>query len=218
MELEKLKKRQQQISNRILEIQNEPKTRMSAYGGIMIHEARLIKEWENLDEELGSIRANIYSIEHPEKTSAIELVYCHNDYIVETYIENGIIAKGGLLESYFKGRLASEHHNYVINRHEKQYYSLIVNSVNIEPSTHYTKGVAKIDCKIGNIQYSGICNYNSRVDEVKYFYFNIFNIDIKRNNTNRGLSKREKQLLKYVCAMYYRDKFKPNCSINLTDN
>lgn len=217
MELKKLKEREEFIVNRIYELQSSPPTRMSAYGGIMIHEARIIREWENLDEELGKLEAQIYSLENPNQTSEIELVYCDDNYVVETHIKNGILIKGGLLESYFKGRVATEHHEYVIGRHDKQYYKLLVNNVILYPNEPFTSGVATIDCLIGDFRYLGKCDYNSRVNEKTYFYFNISNIDIHRENSDRGLSTREKQLLKYVCAMCYRDIYKPNCNINLVN-
>lgn len=128
------------------------------------------------------------------------------------------LTKGGLLEDYFKGRVITEHDSYVTGRHNKTSYKLTNVKCEIIPNneSNFTSGNINIRYFINDVEYIGNCKYNSRVNNDTYFYFALSNINIKCGDI--GISKTGKRLLRYICAMEYRKKYKnDDCNINLVE-
>lgn len=238
-EIKRLKGKIKEYEERINVVQNFPRTRISAAGG-MILEACFIKEIEDKDEQLGIMRAKLHRLENPDDVEeVIELIQYDKHHIVETYIKNGILVKGGLLERYFKGRLAEEHESYVRNRHGKvsKKLEVVKSKLNITESGEKDKysnrlrkplrGTIELECKIGNFLYKGKSEFEVTVDQETYFYFNLKKYDIKTYGyltsqepveNIRGLSGYETYLIKYVCAMLFRDKYRKGRNINISNS
>lgn len=207
------------ISKRIEEIRNSPATRMSATG-CMILQSYEISEWEKLDEEIGQINADIHKLKNNNNNTdeLIQLIPYSDYHVIATYSKGGILTKGGLLEDYFKDRVITEHDWYVKVRHNKNSYKLTNVKCEIIPNnkSDFTSGNINIKYCIDDVEYIGNCKYNSRVNNDTYFYFALTNINIKYGN--RGISNSGKILLRYICAMEYRKKYKSdNCNINLVE-
>jgi hypothetical protein len=217
--IEGITQKQQEIDKLEAELKQlyaEPRSRQSAVG-VMIQQAHVIRKIEAVDERLGKLRAEVHLLKNNnDPTEEIELIYYGANHVVETYIKGGILVKGGLLENYFKGRLATEHHNYVVSRHHKTFEKLIIEESDIDYYPIFNKGNVTIRCKLGDNTYVGSTQYKCRVDNETYFYFSVESFNFFRlEKATRGLSKKEKTLIKYVCAMIFRNKYRPNAHINL---
>ena len=213
MEITTLKETISQIDERIKYLRNSPASRMSAMG-TMIQEAYVIREWENLDEKVGKLRAELYMLENPSSEEKVQLVYVNDTYVVDTYSKNGVLVKGGLLENYFKGRLISEHDNYVRGRHHKNSYDLVIFDSSVNKTGN--EGQITLSCKIGNHEYLGQMDYWLRCESPEFFQFCKRNFKfIRTDNPNRGLSHTEKTLLWYTCGLIYRLNYNRNANINL---
>lgn len=227
--LQILTNKRDKISKRIDEIRNYPKTRMSDTG-CMILQSYEIQEWERLDDELGKLNAEIHKLKNGEDDEELIQLIPFSDYhVIPTYSKGGILIKGGLLYEYFKNRLIEEHDSYVRERHNKTSYKLTNVKCEITPNdeSNFTSGNINIRYFIDDVEHIGTCKYNSSVNNKTYFdfessnnktYFDfaLYNINVKYGDI--GISNTGKCLLRYICAMEYRKKYKnDDCSINLTE-
>lgn len=216
MKISALKETIFQIEERIKYLRNSPSTRMSAMG-TMIQETYIIREWEELDEKVGKLRAQLHLLENPtDNEEEIQLIYYGHNHIIPTYSKNGILTKGGLLDNYFTGRLIGEHNSYAITRHGK--YPVNLNIIESTVNKIGKDGTVTLTCKIGEYEYSGQTNYWLRCEFETHFQFCKRNFSfVRKDNPTRGLSSKEKNLILYVCAMVYQQNYNSSANINMVD-
>ncbi len=163
---------------------------------------------ESLDNEIHSIKVELLKRTNTEGEKLFFIVY-GKGHVVPLITENGIVKKGGLLDNYFTGKSAKEHEAYVIGRHGKKLTEIIFVSKNI------TEDKIEIEVKLNDVSCKLSSNYKITVNQSDYFYIEFQNKEIKRLDSERGLSEKERWALTYCGAYLYQQTFAPNKHINM---
>jgi hypothetical protein len=188
---------------------NEPKTRVSAYGGIMIHEIRTITKYEALYEEIDLIKAEITKRTNKDGDKLFFILY--DNRVIELLTSNGIVKKGGLLENYFVGKSASEHASYVSDRHDKQ-----LTEVKFLEEKITDNKIHLILALNGRETFKLSCEYKITNDNPTYFYIEFLHKSIFDYQLNKELTqKHRRKLCTYAGAYLYKKTFAPEKNINI---
>lgn len=163
---------------------------------------------ESLDNEIHSIKVELLNRTNKEGEKLFFIVY-GKSHVVPLITNNGVVKSGGLLDNYFVGKSAKEHEAYVTGRHGKTLKEITFISKSI------TESRIELEVKLNDVLCKFSSNYKITVNQSDYFYIEFQNKEMKRLDSERGLSEKQRWALTYCGAYLYQQTFAPNKHINL---